>query len=316
MSLPTDHVPDDQVLIRYLLGSATEQEVERLDELSLADDEFALRLSDVENDLIDAYVRRELSAETLERFQSYYLSTAAGRSKVSFAQTWLAYQSGRSASSTPATPVRPWLSTPSLFRQWGVATAAVLLLMIASGYLLVQNTRLRSQVTAARAERTMLEQRAQELRTEQDKQRAANADTAKELARLRESLAKLEERPGNRPAGRTFMLSFVLPPATRGASDVAVIAIPSGTANVGVRLGLESDDFPRYRVALKDAAVDRVVWRSTDLKAAAHGASRIVSITIPASAIESKTYSLDLTGVPARGSAELVGSYPLRVVLR
>ena len=241
--------------------------------------------------------------------------TPARRSKVSFAQALLAYQSGPTRASAPATSRGRWLSTPWIIPRWGTA-AALLLLLIAAGYLLVQNTRLRNQATAARAERTTLQQRAQELERQLDAQRSADGETAKELARVRESLAQLEAGKTNHQDGSTFVLSFVLPPATRGASDVAAIAIPSGTGNVRVRLGLESDDFPRYRVALKDTAGDRVVWRSTDLKATAQGASRIISITIPASALEPKTYSFELTGVPARGAAELVGSYPLRVVPR
>ena len=73
MSFPPGHVDDDQVLARYLLGSASAEEVERLDEHSIADDQLALRLHEVENDLVDAYVRGELAGETLERFQSHYL---------------------------------------------------------------------------------------------------------------------------------------------------------------------------------------------------------------------------------------------------
>ncbi len=52
---------NDQVLIRYLLGSLSEEEAERLDELGIADDAFAWRLRAVENDLVDGYVRGELS---------------------------------------------------------------------------------------------------------------------------------------------------------------------------------------------------------------------------------------------------------------
>ena len=55
----------DEVLVRYLLGSLPHEEAERLDELSIADDTVASRLSEAENDLVDAYIRNELSGETL-----------------------------------------------------------------------------------------------------------------------------------------------------------------------------------------------------------------------------------------------------------
>ena len=81
---------DEQLVIRYLLGSVPEAEAERLDELSVADEEFASRLAAVENDLVDAYVRGEMAAETRDRFQSYYLSSSRRREKVNFAEALLA----------------------------------------------------------------------------------------------------------------------------------------------------------------------------------------------------------------------------------
>jgi hypothetical protein len=76
---------DDQFLTWYLLGALPAAVAQRLDELSIADDALAARLSAVENDLVDAYVRNELSGEELERFKSFYLSSAKRRQKVEFA---------------------------------------------------------------------------------------------------------------------------------------------------------------------------------------------------------------------------------------
>src|SRR5277367_1394746 len=100
MFSPGKQVYDDQLLIRYLLGQLPEEETERLDELSIVGDDFACRLRDVENDLVDAYASGELSGETLARFQSSYLSSHEGREKLKFAQVLLASQ-GR-ATAVPA----------------------------------------------------------------------------------------------------------------------------------------------------------------------------------------------------------------------
>ena len=85
--MPNAHAPDDSVLVRYLVGSLPDAEAERLDELSVADDEFALRLSAAEHDLVDAYVNGELSGDTLDRFRSRYLTAPARGEKVAFAET-------------------------------------------------------------------------------------------------------------------------------------------------------------------------------------------------------------------------------------
>jgi len=78
--------PDDELVVRYLLGALTEAETECLDELSITDDVFALRLGTLEQDLVDAYVKGELSGEALAAFRSRYLASPAQRKRVRFAR--------------------------------------------------------------------------------------------------------------------------------------------------------------------------------------------------------------------------------------
>src|SRR5215472_17957680 len=99
---------DDQLLILYLLGELPAEETERLDELSIADEEVAARLSGVENDLVDAYVRAETKGENRARFESFYLSSAKRREKVQFARALLERESGTAAA--PATVLRTLVS--------------------------------------------------------------------------------------------------------------------------------------------------------------------------------------------------------------
>ena len=72
---------DDRLLTRYLLGALPTEESERLDELSVADDEMAARLNGVENDLVDSYARGELSGEDRAMLESSYLSSPRRRKK-------------------------------------------------------------------------------------------------------------------------------------------------------------------------------------------------------------------------------------------
>jgi len=92
--------PDDQLLIRYLIGALPDVETERLDELSITDDDVASRLRALEHDLVDAYVKGELSGETLDLFRSHYLASPAQRERVRFAEVLSAHQT----STVPATP--------------------------------------------------------------------------------------------------------------------------------------------------------------------------------------------------------------------
>jgi hypothetical protein len=137
---PPDYSKEDT--IEYLLGALSEAETERFDALSVSDTEFADELSAVEADLIDAYVRGELSGQTLARFEGHYLSSPLRRDKVEFARALEVYgKSYATEQIEPAVvPVRrernnagfsAWIG---FFKnhgsavRWGLAAAAALLL--------------------------------------------------------------------------------------------------------------------------------------------------------------------------------------------
>lgn len=115
----------NDTLARYLLGSLSEEETARLDELSIADDEFAARLEAAEHELIDAYVAGELSVEDSARFEAVYAGSENGRARIAFARTLAGRISQRSS--------RAW---------WYPAMAAAAMVMLAvGGYSLMQPER-------------------------------------------------------------------------------------------------------------------------------------------------------------------------------
>src|SRR5882724_3941218 len=98
---------DDQVLVRYLLGALPEEEAERLDGLSIADDAFAWRLNAVENDLVDGYVRGELSSDDLARFKNSYLSSPKRLQKLEFAEALNSFGAKAATAAAQAMPAMP-----------------------------------------------------------------------------------------------------------------------------------------------------------------------------------------------------------------
>lgn len=313
---------DDEVLSRYLLGSLPAEETERLDELSVADDEFALRLDAVENDLVDAFARGDLSGDALERFQKLYLSSPRRREKVEFAKTLLRFGEKTAGAAAGAT-TRPagsdakprdqttsqgrsrqrWFTIPRLDLQWSFAVAAMALLAVGS-YLFVENERLRQQATEARNQEIALNQHSEDLERQLGEQRSTNASMLKELDRLREASAS--------PHALRIVAALLLP-QMRGASQVPTVSIPAGTDQVTLRLQLESDDFPAYGVSLKDPATDQILWRSAKLKAKSEDGAKVVSVQLPAGLLKRQAYIVELSGVGAKGPAELITDYSLRV---
>jgi hypothetical protein len=311
---------DDQVLIRYLLGALPEEEAERLDGLSIADDAFAWRLNAVEDDLVDGYVRGELSGENLARFKEFYLSSPRRIQKLEFAEALSSFgaeTATAAAQTVPSSrpkqessidlPARRWFSAPYFVPQWGFAGGA-LVLLFAAGYLLLDNVRLRRQATVAQGSHAAFDQHEEELQRQLNDERAANAALTKELGNLRESQPNLDHLK---------TVSALLLPSTRGAGRVPTVSLAGGTELVVLLLTLESDDFPAYRVSLNDSATNQIVWRSANLEAASGSSNKIVAVNFPAHLLQQRNYVLELSGVSSKeGRTELIGGYPIRVAIK
>lgn len=327
---------DERVITDYLLDASSEAETERLDEMSLTDDDFAWRLQAVENDLVDAYVRGELSGDALARFNAHYLASPRRREKVGFAETFLAFADkaapaqAEEAQTVPASTAASktvsrepsgfsFFAIPSLTLQWGFAAAA-LLMLVAGGYLMFANLQLRDQMAQTQAERAAMEQREQELQRQLAEQRSSDAETEKELSRVRDRLAQLEQQLGaGQPGGKAAtgqrdlnVIAFNLAPQTRSLGQIATLGVPAGTDYVALTLALEADDFPAYRAALRNPATGQIVWRSGRLKTS--GQSKTVRVSLRASLFNPQNYVLELSGISTTGIADLVSSYPFRVV--
>jgi anti-sigma factor RsiW len=321
---------DEQRIKDYLLGASPEAETERLDEMSLTDDEFVERLRGVENDLVDAYTKGELSRDELARFDSHYLASPRRREKVRFAQAFAGFvndaesaqaDEGRrmtSASSAISKGARE-RSGFSLFAfprlQWGFAAASVLLLL-AGGYLIFENARLRNQMSQVQAERSNLERREQELLGQLADQKASDAKTEQELQRVRERLAQLDSEKGTPSQGAQHdlkVIAFNLVPQTRGVSQIPALPVPTATDQVALTLELETNDFPAYRAALRNPVTGQIIWRSRRLNATVNKPA--LRISLPAHLLKAQNYVVELSGVSASGQTDYVGSYPFRVLL-
>jgi hypothetical protein len=301
MPLPFESRLEDRY-VRYLLGLLSEQETARLDEMSVVDDEVASRLSVVEDDLVDAYASGTLTGETLERFESFYLSSPRRREKVTFARTFRrALDRDRVPLSRGAPSLRAVV--PRSRTSWKLASVAALMLLSIGG-LLFQEMRLRNALADARNESAAFDRRTHELELQLSDQRAANL----------EAVQKLERTP---PAAEIPTLAaLVLMPQTRATGPIATLAVPLGTDRVTLELRLESNDFAEYEVALKDPAANHSVWRSGRVVPKSPGDGPTVSIAVPANLLKPQHYSLELIGLSRAGQSDVLGSYALQIVRR
>jgi len=300
--MPADDKPSDQVLVQYLLGSLPAEETERLDELSVTDDDFATRLSVAENELVDAFVRGELAVDIAERFKSAYASSPRRREKLRFAESLLSYQKREASTTTPVHSAvvqtstgRRWrfFTLPSLMPQFGLAALAIVLL-VATGYLGLANRRLRDQLSRAGVERMSLEKQLLERNPAES------------------SGGSVAESNLPKPLDRLKIAAFVLTPAIRGAGQLPSVSTSSDTDLVVLKMELEVSDFPQYRVELEDSATRHVLWTSAGLEAIPDRGRKSVSCAFPATLLKRQNYLVQLSGIRANGTSENVTTYPFR----
>jgi len=108
-------------------------------------------------------------------------------------------------------------------------------------------------------------------------------------------------------------IALVLMPQTRSVDPPATVALASSTGTVNLQLQLEGESFPAYRVSLKDSASNRIIWQSDPLPQT-RGVTKVVPVSLPAEVLTPRIYSLELTGVPARGARVSLSGYIFRVV--
>ncbi len=336
MKQPVEDKPgfaDDTHLTHYLLGMLDDEQVERLDEAAIVDDDVAARLRVVETDLIDAYVRGRLSGDVLEHFESRYLASPRRRDGVKFAERFVPAvdraggvtpdshaHSDVSASEKPVhtPPPEPRADSPRTRRSWPTLKfmAAAALLAIASGVLLLQFVRLRNGLTVAERSREASAERVEALARQLDEQRVAGASATQALERARASLGAAHSAAAGAAAATSPAMALVLLPQTRAGGPIATLAVPDGTDAVRFDLQLESNDYPRYDATLADPATNGVVWRSGTLTAASRRDGSSVLVAVPGRLLKAQHYTLALIGHSASGATEVAGSYTFQIVRR
>ena len=79
--------PTDEILRQWLLGRLPGNDAAALEERLVEDEDFSLRLRDVENDLLDDFARDRLAGEERARAAAYFSATPADRARLRIARS-------------------------------------------------------------------------------------------------------------------------------------------------------------------------------------------------------------------------------------
>lgn len=263
---------------QYLLGQLSPEELTQLEERLLADGAFYEELLIEEDELIDQFLRGELSVPEGEYFQSHFLRAQERQRKLSFASALKKFvtldvagkeQDQASVADLPADdsrgaePSSRWRLFSVLHIQSPVMgfalAAAVLVILFGSSWIIVRNL--------------------------------------------------IQSQPPD-------ILTQVLTPSqtTRGDdhTETTKFSIPSGKDTVRLQLQLVADDYQVYRAVLQDAA-GAVIVQQNDLQAQPVSGRSAVVLDVPARNLPAGNYQVKLKGVNSGGREENAGSYQFLV---
>jgi hypothetical protein len=300
---------DEVLLLNYLLGRLPEEEQVRVEDRAFRDADYLGVLEGAEADLIDSYIRGELSQTERRHFERRFLTSPQRRTKVEHARA-LARVAAESKASQAVVPQRlsAWQGLVNLMRGWNpalqfAAGMAVLICISGASWLTMQNTTMRSQVTALEVERRGMESR----------ERSLQQQLVDERARAGGLAAQAPKQPSSEATRAPLLASLVFVPGlSRAETPVQQLALSSSAQLAHIEIQLEArDDYPRYRAELHTKRGEEVLIRGNLARRRTAAGSAVV-FDVPASALAAGDYELALRGM-ANGRQTDIGYYYFRV---
>jgi hypothetical protein len=334
--MTTQSAKAEQLMTRYLLGAATEEECVEVEERFLRDAEYLKQLRAIECEMIDDYARGEMPAADRRSFERRTPASPQGRQQIARARKLQAQfdqiaseAHAESGEREPAPLIagpreRLWeklrarLFTPGAVLQYGMAAAA-LLLLLGGLWLWREESVSRSQIARLNAERDSLRHRVKNIQ----EQLAAQRDEGQQLILQLENEMRRLEAELLRNARMKRDLEKHLPQLSEGdfvelalasgiernSGDPRRLSIPTGVKLVKLQLELDpSVNHRSYRVELNTAGGAQVLVRG-GLTAQRADWGRFITLILPTKALQAGEYELILHGLTDERKSEVAGYY-------
>jgi len=306
---------------RYLLGDLPESETNELELQILRDDEKFDEMGEIENRLVDGYVRGRLSSADQERFERHYQASPVHRQRVAVARN-LVEEADSSSAVAPVPRKASWRAR--LFEKLGfsrvslrsaLAAAMLLLFAMCSLWLFLDRSRLRHEQEQLRAESQLRQNRedvlAQQLATAQAESKKLESEI--ELLRAEgNSNAQLPTHPerSQRPTIYSLLLSPML---VRSEASSQTARIPPQTDLLRLQMKVDTKDARGFQVSVRTVE-GRQVWGQQIRPPGDHPKNSIVSAQIPAGKLPLGDYIVTLSAINSTGQPEEVNRYFFRVI--
>ena len=284
-------VDNSALLTRYLLGELSEVEEVSVERRFFEDSDFLDELRSTERDLVDCYVRGEMTGKSVKRFEHRFLTEPERKSRVLFANVFARSIDRRQdrvkgAAALRIKESRSWRSYVSGRAREFLTAAAVLASAVSTIFLLWTVT-----WWQASAPNVVTQQPA-----------ATETDPTPPVG---PTVTQTEE-----PKPRASMPALILRPGRlRGEGGIRLV-IPAGVKVVPLVIQLRPNDYVDYRVVLQTSD-GGTLWQSGHLKA---DRRRRVSVGIPVGFFGNREYSVVVNGRNQNGQEDDVDDYYFEVV--
>lgn len=324
---------NERQAIRYLFGELANAERDEFEERLFLDQDMSLLVDNVENDLIDEYVRGELEFDEKRRFEQKFLISESRRERVRLAKV-LQTKVFNEKPLQAAPKVSFWQPLANFFRVpnsvW-VGSLAVVLLMIALGGLWLSRPAENSQIVKIDDNQNVSNQPIKQISPQISPSLIGNSSNSKTMANIEPSANTAPEKPkpaplkkqdGKEPKPESApqkpsaappmpeqrrIFAFSLLPTLRNGEN-PVLNIPPNTPIVRLRVvHRNQEEFIKYRVEIRNSDGD-TIW-SQEIPVSRKKSSQPLILNVESDTLKPDTYELELLGVTPEGQFEETNFY-------
>jgi len=280
-------IQKEAAIRKYLLGYSEPELAEAIEERLVTDQDYLQTFSTVKEELVEDYLDGDLSAEEVERFVNYFLTTPRRLRNLEITRALAEKANNTSAPiSELSEPNEPLRFPRSRWRgKYWLLAAMISTIVIAAFAVWVQ---LKSPPAMENANNQANKQ-------------------------LRDEIARLNDPHLNLPAGDTVQQRALSPVTGRSIGDDRRLLIQPNTQTIVLELVLVDHSYDSYRASLQNAEGAELAEFEA-IKPTGANAGQFVEVRLPAQFLQSRSYQIKLTGLAAGGKSEPIAAYPFQLI--
>jgi hypothetical protein len=192
-----------------------------------------------------------------------------------------------------------------------------MMLIVGGPLLIIQMSRLRSDLKGLQSEQLARDQRENELQQSLAQQQRQNDELNQAINRERAERGQLEQEVARLKEQQAPTVPFTLgfgeiERSKGGPPEATRLTVPHGAEAIKLRLDLLKDEYENYLVVLENAQ-QHEIWRGL-LQSTRAGRGRAVVVRLPSRLFDAGQYKLTLSGTNNKRDYEVISEFNVDVI--